>query len=521
VESKIVWRIVLIVAVVALCLWSLYPPGEKIHFGLDLSGGIHLVLQVQTDDAIKAELDDSSQRLVSRAREDGIELGEVQSHVEDLSFTVGVPAATDTVALREVAADWVPGYKAEPGVGAWTFQLPPNMDRTVRDLAVRSSLETIWNRVDQFGVAEPVIQRQGLESDRILVQLPGVDDPARVKDLISSTAFLEFQEVVGGPAPDRQSLIAGLGGTVPADSEIVPGDRRDIDGQVIGADYYVLKTAAIISGQELRSARRSQDEYGQPVVNFATQPHAADKFGQYTGSHIGTRMAIVLDNRVISAPVIESRIPGDGRITGNFTIEEAEDLALKLRAGALPATITYLEERTVGPSLGRDSVVRGVRAAISGLLVVMLFMLVYYRLSGLNANVALILNIIILLGAMAYFGATLTLPGIAGVILTIGMAVDANVLIFERVREELRVGKTVRAAIDTGFARAFGTILDANLTTLIAALFLFNFGTGAVKGFAVTLSVGILASVFTAVFVSRTLYIIVLAGRDRVESLSI
>ena len=520
-ESKIVWRIVLIVVVVALCLWSLYPPGEKIHYGLDLSGGIHLVLQVQTDDAIKAELDDSAQRLVSRAREDGVELGQMESNIEDLSFTVGVPAETDVAVLREIAADWVPGYKANPGVGVWTFQLPPNMDRTVRDMAVRASLETIWNRVDQFGVAEPVIQRQGLESDRILVQLPGVDDPARVKDLISSTAFLEFQEVVGGPAPDRQSLIAGLGGTVPTDSEIVPGDRRDIDGQVIGADYYVLKTAAIISGQELRSARRSQDEYGQPVVNFATQPHAADKFGQYTGSHIGTRMAIVLDNRVISAPVIESRIPGDGRITGNFTIEEAEDLALKLRAGALPATITYLEERTVGPSLGRDSVVRGVRAAVSGLLVVMLFMLVYYRLSGLNANIALILNIMILLGAMAYFGATLTLPGIAGVILTIGMAVDANVLIFERIREELRVGKTVRAAIDTGFARAFGTILDANLTTLIAALFLFNFGTGPVKGFAVTLSIGILASVFTAVFVSRTLYMIVLAGRERVESLSI
>jgi len=521
VESKIIWRIVLIVVVVALCLWSLYPPGEKIHYGLDLSGGIHLVLQVQTDDAIKAELDDSSQRLVSRAREEGVELGQVESDIENLAFTVVVPAETDTVALRELATSWVPGYKADAGVGVWTFQLPPNMDRTVRDMAVRASLETIWNRVDQFGVAEPVIQRQGLESDRILVQLPGVDDPARVKDLISSTAFLEFQEVVGGPAPDRQSLIAGLGGTVPTDSEIVPGDRRDIEGQVIGADYYVLKKAAIISGQELRSARRSQDEYGQPVVNFATQPHAADKFGQYTGSHIGTRMAIVLDNRVISAPVIESRIPGDGRITGNFTIEEAEDLALKLRAGALPATITYLEERTVGPSLGRDSVVRGVRAAVAGLLLVMLFMLVYYRRSGLNANVALILNIMILLGAMAYFGATLTLPGIAGVILTIGMAVDANVLVFERIREELRVGKTVRAAIDTGFARAFGTILDANLTTLIAALFLFNFGTGPVKGFAVTLSIGILASVFTAVFVSRTMYMIVLAGRERVESLSI
>ncbi|MDX2438559.1 MAG: protein translocase subunit SecD [Acidobacteriota bacterium] len=520
-DKKILWRVILIVVVVGLSLWSLYPPGEKIHYGLDLSGGIHLVLQVQTDDAIKAELDDSAQRLVSRAREEGVELTQGESKIKDLSFSVNVPADTDTVKLREVASNWVPGYTANPGAGTWTFELPPNMDRTVRDMAVRSSLETIWNRVDQFGVAEPVIQRQGIDSDRILVQLPGVDDPARVKDLISSTAFLEFQEVVGGPMPDRQTLLTSIGGIVPSDSEIVAGDREGIDGAVIGTDYYLLKKAAIISGQELRSARRSQDEYGQPVVNFATQPHAADKFGQYTGSHIGTRMAIVLDQRVISAPVIESRIPGEGRITGNFTIEEAEDLGLKLRAGALPATITYLEERTVGPSLGRDSVVRGVRAAVAGLLVVMLFMLVYYRMSGLNANVALVLNIVILLGAMAYFGATLTLPGIAGVILTIGMAVDANVLIFERIREELKVGKTVRAAIDTGFARAFGTILDANLTTLIAALFLFNFGTGPVKGFAVTLSIGILASVFTAVFVSRTVYMIALGGRDRVESLSI
>ena len=479
------------------------------------------MLQVQTDDAIKAELDDSSRRLVTRAADEGIELGQVTTDIEDLSFVVEVPPAADAATLREVAASWVPGYKLSPGVGVWTFQLPPNMDRTVRDMAVRSSLETIWNRVDQFGVAEPVIQRQGLESDRILVQLPGVDDPERVKDLISSTAFLEFQEVVGGPAPDRQSLLAGIGGRLPLDSEILSGDRKGIEGELIGIDYYILKKAAIISGQELRSARRSQDEYGQPVVNFATQPHAVEKFGQYTGSHIGTRMAIVLDNKVISAPVIESKIPGDGRITGNFSIEEAEDLALKLRAGALPASITYLEERTVGPSLGHDSVVRGVRAAAAGLIVVLLFMLVYYRLSGLNANVALILNIVILMGAMAYFGATLTLPGIAGVILTIGMAVDANVLIFERIREELRVGKTVRAAIDTGFARAFGTILDANLTTLIAALFLFNFGTGPVKGFAVTLSIGILASVFTAVFVSRTMYMLAMSGRDRVESLSI
>ena len=520
-DSKILWRIVLIAGVVGLCLWSIYPPGEKIHYGLDLSGGIHLVLEVQTDDAIKAELDDASQRLVSRAAEQGVSLGASESDIGSLSFTVEVPADTDTAALREVADSWVPGYSASPGAGKWTFQLPPNMDRQVRDMAVRASLETIWNRVDQFGVAEPVIQRQGLDSPRILVQLPGVDDPARVKDLISSTAFLEFQEVVAGPSSERAALVANTAGMVPSDSEILPGDRTDIEGNVIGVDYWLLKKSAIISGQELRSARRGQGEFGEATVNFATQPHAAEKFGEYTGSHIGTRMAIVLDDRVISAPVIESRIPGDGRITGDFTIEEAEDLALKLRAGALPATIVYLEERTVGPSLGRDSVVRGVRAAVSGLAIVMIFMLIYYRLSGLNANVALILNIIILLGAMAYFSATLTLPGIAGIILTIGMSVDANVLIFERIREELRVGKTARAAIDTGFARAFGTILDANLTTLIAALFLFNFGTGPVKGFAVTLSIGILASVFTAVFVSRTIYMISMAGRERVETLSI
>jgi len=537
VDKKLWLRVGLIVVVVGLAVLSLYPPEERINLGLDLRGGIHLVLQVKTDDAVKAELDDAAQRLLSEGRGEGVELGAVVVQPERLSFEVEVPPEADTVTVREVAGRALPGYQVDEGASVWTFRLPANMDRILRDMAVRSSLETIWNRVDQFGVADPVIQRQGLESDRILVQLPGVDDPVRVKDLISSTAFLEFQEVVAGPAPDRQSILAGVGGTVPNDSEILPSDRLGLEGEVLGTEYYLLKKAAIIAGHELRTARRSQDEYGMAVVNFSTQPHATDKFAEYTGAHIGTRMAIVLDDRVISAPVIQSRIPGDGRIEGNFSVEEAEDLALKLRAGALPATITYLEERNpqpqllvhsflrtgipVGPSLGRDSVVRGVRAAVSGLIVVMLFMLVYYRLSGLNANVALLLNIIILLGAMAYFGATLTLPGIAGVILTIGMSVDANVLIFERIREELRVGKTVRSAVDTGFSRAFGTILDANLTTLIAALFLFQFGTGPIKGFAVTLSIGIFASVFTAVFVSRTIYMLVLMKQDRVESLSI
>jgi preprotein translocase subunit SecD len=521
VERKQLWRILLIGAVVAVSLWSLYPPGETIKYGLDLSGGIHLVLQVQTDDAIKAELDDAALRMKRQAEEKGITLGETSTDVQGLRFQVQVPGEFDREALREVVASYLPEYNLSVGASEWTLTFEANIERMIRDLAVRQALETIRNRVDQFGVAEPVIQRQGLESDRILIQLPGVDDPARVKEIISNTAFLEWKEVVSGPAPDRQSLLAAHGGLVPSDSEVVPGDLRGPTGEVIGRQFYLLRKAAIVSGRELRNARRGQGQFGEAVVNFYLVPAAGEKFGEFTESHIGEPAAIVLDGKVITAPSIRSRITDEGYIEGGFTIEGADDLALKLRAGALPASITYLEERTVGPSLGRDSIVRGVRAMVTGLIIVMIFMLVYYRLSGLNANVALILNIVILMGAMAYFGATLTLPGIAGVILTVGMAVDANVLIFERIREELRVGKTPRSAVDTGFSRAFGTILDANLTTLIAALFLFQFGTGPIKGFAVTLSIGILASVFTAVFVSRTIYMILLSGGERVQTLSV
>ena len=520
-EKNILWRVVVIVAVVALAAWSLWPPSEKIHWGLDLQGGVHLVLQVQTDDAVKAELDDSAQRLVSLAADQGITLGATQVEPAEDRFTVELPPGTDRDQLREVAESYLPEYELSTGPERWAFSFQTGVERQIRDQAVRKGLETINNRVDQFGVSEPVIQRQGLEGDRILVQLPGVDDPERVKNIIKSTAFLEFKEVVAGPAPDRASLLAGFGGAVPNDAEVLSGATTGFTGEVVGRSYYLVKKSSIITGRDLRSARRSQDQYGMPNVQFDLVPAAADKFGEYTGSHIGTPMAIVLDNNVMSAPTIRARITDSGVIEGNYSIEEAEDLALVLRAGALPASIVYLEERTVGPSLGRDSVNRGIRAAVAGMAVVMLFMLVYYKLSGVNANVALLVNLLLLLGAMAYFGATLTLPGIAGVILTIGMAVDANVLIFERIREELDVGKTVRSAVDTGFSRAFGTILDANLTTLIAALFLFQFGTGPVKGFAVTLSIGIFASVFTAVFVSRTIYMAVLAGRDRVQTLSI
>jgi preprotein translocase subunit SecD len=521
VDRKLLWRISLIVVVVGVAAWSLYPPAEAINYGLDLSGGIHLVLQVQTDDAIKAELDDAALRLSSQAADKGITLGASTVDVEGLRFRVEVPGELDRDALRDVATSYLPEYGVSVGASQWTFNFQANLERTIRDLAVRQALETIRNRVDQFGVAEPVIQRQGLESERILIQLPGVDDPGRVKEIISNTAFLEWKEVLAGPMPDRESLLASYGGVAPSDAEVLIGDREDIGGEVIGRQYYLVRRSAIVSGRELRNARRGQGQFGEPVVNFYLVPAAGEKFGEFTAAHIGDPAAIVLDKKVISAPVIRSRIRDEGYIEGDFDIEEADDLALKLRAGALPASITYLEERTVGPSLGRDSIVRGVRSMVSGLLFVMVFMLVYYKFSGLNANLALTLNIVILMGAMAYFGATLTLPGIAGVILTIGMAVDANVLIFERIREELRLGKTPRSAVDTGFSRAFGTILDANLTTLIAAVFLFQFGTGAIKGFAVTLSIGILASVFTAVFVSRTIYLLVLLRGERVQTLSV
>ena len=518
-DRKIIWRIVITLAVVGTAVFALIR--KPIPLGLDLSGGIHLVLQVKTDDAIKAELDDAALRLKTVAAEKNLALGDGSADVTGLSFRVAVPAGTDRDALRQLTDDYLPEYAVDAGSDGWTFAFKPNVERSIRDLAVRQALETIRNRVDQFGVAEPVIQRQGIESDRILIQLPGVDDPTRVKQIISNTAFLEWKEVLAGPAPSRDILLSRTGGQVPADAEVSTEDREDESGAVVAKDYYLLRKAAIVTGRDLRTARRGQGQFGEPVVNFYLIPSGGDKFAEFTAAHVGDPAAIVLDGNVISAPVIRSRIRDEGYIEGNFDIETAEDLALKLRAGALPASINYLEERTVGPSLGRDSIVHGVRAGVVGLILVIVFMVVYYKLSGLNAVFALLLNVVIMLGAMAYFGATLTLPGIAGAILTIGMAVDANVLIFERIREELAVGKTVRSAIDTGFARAFGTILDSNLTTLIAALFLFQFGTGPVKGFAVTLSIGLIASMFTAVFVSRTLYMLALAGRDRVETLSV
>jgi preprotein translocase subunit SecD len=348
-----------------------------------------------------------------------------------------------------------------------------------------------------------MIQRQGLAGDRILVELPGIEDTERAKNLIKTTAILEWKLVRAGPAPDEQSLLSASGGTVPEDAQVVKGDSNRGE-----AGFFLLDRIATVTGKDIRTVRRTVDEWNTPAVSFSLNSEGGRRFEKVTGDNIGKQIAIILDNKVISAPRVEDKIPATsgGIIRGRYTLEEAEDLVVVLRAGALPAGIRYLEERTIGPSLGADSVRQGLIAGLVAIFSVMAFMIIFYRLSGVNAIVALILNVVILFGALAYFRAALTLPGIAGIILSIGMSVDANVLIFERIKEEKALGKSVLNSIATGFSRAFTAIFDSNLTTIISALFLFQFGTGPIKGYATTLTIGLLANLFTAVFVSRLIF---------------
>jgi len=377
----------------------------------------------------------------------------------------------------------------------------------------------VRNRIDQYGVAEPVIQRVGGDS-RIAVQLPGVDDPERVKELIKNTAFLEFRLVRfpgSGQSASREQILANFGGTLPPNLEIVPAQASDN----LPPTYYAVERQPVVTGRDLRTASPGLGQFNTPIVNFNLTFEGGRRFGEATGANIGTPLAIVLDGEVVSAPNINGRITDAGYIEGQFDQAEAQDLAITLRSGALPAGIDFLEERTVGPSLGLDSIRKGFRAGwISGLLV-MLAMLLVYRRTGINAVAALAINIVLIFGALSYLGFTLTLPGIAGIVLTIGMAVDANVLVFERIREELRNGRAAKSAVESGFAKALSSIFDANFTTLIAAVFLFQFGTGPVRGFAVTLSIGILASLFTAIFVSRWLFDIWTSRQTDATELSI
>jgi preprotein translocase subunit SecD len=511
-------RIAVVAVVVAASLWYIFPPRKRINLGLDLQGGIHLVLGVEADKAIAAQMDRAAAEFKSALERKGIAVARaVRQGDAAIAVQIASPQAwNDALA---VAAEFgrFERRDEDPATGRFTLALPVAEIRRLRDLAVRQGVETIRNRVDQFGVAEPTITRQG--EDRILVQLPGVQDPDRAKALIGKTALLEFKLL------DEQTPVdQALAGRLPETSEVLYQRRVDRQTKAEQKVPYVVQKRTLLTGAELNSAEVQADPNSpgnwQVAIEFNAQ--GTRIFGELTEQNVGRHLAIILDGNVYSAPRINERIPG-GRavITGQFTIEEARDLAIVLRAGALPAPVTILEERTVGPSLGADSVRQGMIAIAASAAAVFVFMLVYYRLSGLIADVALGLNLLILLASMAAFGATLTLPGIAGIALTIGMAVDTNILIFERIREELRVGKTPRAAIDAGFSRAFRTIIDTHVTVLVTAAILYNFGTGPVKGFAVSLFVGLVASLFTAVFFTRLLFDLIWMGRRRLQAISI
>lgn len=492
------WKLILTLAVLGLSIFLAYPPKDKIKLGLDLKGGIHLVLQVITEDAINVETDQEIIRFQELFKKNAITFQTATKDRPGRFIFTGTSADQEGKTrdlIDQYTRDWDTSFTGDK----LTFTMKALVTRALKDQAVNQTVETIRNRIDQFGVAEPLIQRQG--SERIVVELPGVTDPERVKDLIKVTAILEWKLVKAGPAPDEETLLKEFGGKSPEDMEVLKGDPKKGE-----AGFFLVSRVASVTGKDLRMVRRSVDEWNNPAVSFSLNSEGARRFEKVTGENIGKQLAIVLDSKIQSAPSINARISDSGIIQGRFTVEQAEDLVVVLKAGALPAGIRYLEERTIGPSLGADSVRQGLMAGLFAILLVMTFMLFFYRLSGLNAVAALILNVVILFGCLGYFKATLTLPGIAGIILSIGMAVDANVLIFERIKEERAVGKNVPSAIQLGFSRAFSAIFDSNLTTIISAIFLFQFGTGPIKGYAVTLIIGLLANMFTAVFVSHLIF---------------
>ena len=524
-NKKLKYRILLIALVlVSSCVMLIL---KDINLGLDLRGGVHLVLQVETDEALEEEVNQTRERIESALREREAIFSGVTANervIEINGVTLSSEDAVDDY-LSQFTPAWNYRSRTRDELVNYSMEMTAAYQKTLATQSVSQARNIVEKRVDQYGVAEPTITvyGSGAVQDQIIVELPGVDDFERVKGLIKSTARLELKLVhpsQGGPYSSRESARSAFSGNFPDDYEILSYRDRNADaGKTM---YMVVKKAASITGKHLKNARRSQDPFsGQSEVLFYMNSEGVNLFAEATGANVGNRLAIVLDDVIRTAPNIESRIDSESaRITGVGTVEEADDLALILRSGALPAKLSIIEERSVGPSLGRDSIMRGIYASLLGLLLVMVGMMIVYRLSGANALLCLTLNLLILLGVLAYFGATLTLPGIAGVILTIGMAVDANILIFERIKEELRLGKTPRASIDSGFSRVFGTIIDTNVTTLVASLFLFQFGTGPVKGFAVTLAVGLLANIFTATFVSRTFFNVLLHNRD-VKKLSI
>ena len=488
---------------------------RQLKLGLDLKGGVHLVLRVQTDDALRVKTEQDSGRLQEELKRRGVPA--TITIVDGTTFRVdGVPPAQEQ-AFRQAAEQEGVDFDRSPGTGgSHTFRMRPNIAQTLREEAVVQARQTIERRVNELGVTEPSIAQQG--SDQILVQLPGVSDVDRAKQVIGSPGMLELKLVEQGPAASREDLLRATGNVVPSGMEVLTGSGDATTG---GPAYYLVRRVAAVTGQDLRSARVQLDENNMPAVGFTLNSSGAAAFARVTGENIGRSLAIVLDKTVQQAPRINGRIAADGQIAGGFTQEEAQNLALILRSGALPATLTYLQEQTIGPTLGADSIRAGVLASLAGLALIVMFLLFYYKLSGVNAIIALVLNLIILLGMMAYVGAVMTLPGIAGFILTIGIGVDSNVLIFERIKEELEAGKGVKAAINSGFSRVFLTLVDTHIAGFIAAAFLFQFGTGPIRGFAVTLTFGLISNLFTSTFISKSLFELVLSGRRQVQTLSI
>jgi preprotein translocase subunit SecD len=433
----------------------------------------------------------------------------------------GVPTEGRQV-LLDIVSERLPEYNLNSGAeNTFILSMKPQMLSELKDKAVTQAIETIRNRIDALGVSEPTIQEHGLGQYQILIQLPGVDDPERVKGIVQSTAMLEIKQVLGGPYSSEQAALQDKGGILPPDAILLQG--HGVPGAPAGDEaWFLVSRVSAVRGKDLRDAQPNTDQNGQPSVHFQLTGEGGQRFYNFTSAHVGERLGVILDNRVQEVANIKEAIRDTGEISGgSMSQQQAKDLSMILRSGALPAGIKYLEERTVGPSLGTDSIRAGVRAAVVGMLAVLIFMLIYYRAAGINADVALLLNLIILLGFMGYFDAVLTLPGIAGVILTVGMGVDSNVLIFERIREELRNGKTPPSAVDQGFSHAWITIVDTHVTTIVSAAILFLFGTGPVKGFAVTLTFGLLANLFTAVFVSRVIFDWILSRKQRGDALSI
>jgi preprotein translocase subunit SecD len=521
------WRIPVIGLVLIVAVIYVIPtfkpgwwPNKQINLGLDLQGGMHLVLEVKTEKAVEStverirnELRDSFRN--EKIRHKGIDYSGKHALLVKLINPDDLDKL-DSVLEKNYADVRTKSSSVENGTRIVEIELSDEWVAQIKKQATEQALETIRNRIDQFGVSEPDIRVQG--ERRIQIQLPGIKDPERAKDLIGKTALLEFKLL-----DDEHDLASALDGNVPPGSEILYQATDADKGQAaVKKQPYLIKTRTLMTGAYLTDARVQIDsQFNEPYVSIDFDRKGAKIFERITGENVKKRMAIVLDNKVYSAPTIQEKIPGgSARITGSFNAQEAHDLAIILRAGSLPAPVEIIEERTVGPSLGHDSITKGIYSIVVGGILVLIFMFIYYKGAGLIADFALVLNILLIAGGLAAFQATLTLPGIAGIILTIGMAVDANVLIFERIREEMRFGKTPIASISTGFDRASLTILDANVTTLIAALVLFQFGTGPVKGFAVTLSLGVLASLFTALIISRLVFDY-LYLKVRVKSLSI